>query len=344
MKVVLLSPLPPPSGGMARWTQLYLSECENCGLNVAVVNTNMSPERASNKDRSFNLFDEIKRSANIINGLRKQIKFDTPDIVHICSPCSRYGLFRDLICLKVAKRIPVVFHCHCNIEDQAKTKLSKFILKLVVNKCKKIIVLNEASKNLIDRMSSNKAVILPNFIEDSKVKAEHHISPHIKSALFVGHVKVRKGITEIFEVARLLPNIDFIIVGPVQELPDNIEKPDNILLVGEVDHEQVSSYLEKADVFFFPSRTEGFANVMLETMSEGLPIIATDVGANRDMIEDQGGIIVPPMDVEAMRAAFIKMYDPGIREKMSKWNVNKVRTSYLIDVVMKRIIYIYGNL
>jgi len=344
MKVVLLSPLPPPSGGMARWTQLFLSECKNCGLNVAVVNTNISPERANNKDRSFNLFDEIKRSANIINDLRKHIKLDTPDIVHICSPCSGYGLFRDLICLKVAKKIPVVFHCHCNIEDQAKTKLSKFILKLVVDKCKKIIVLNEASKNLVDKMSSNKSVIIPNFIEDSKVKVEHYISPHIKSALFVGHVKFRKGITEIFEVARLFPNIDFIIVGPVQELPDNVEKPDNILLVGEVAHQQVSSYLEKADVFFFPSRTEGFANVMLETMSEGLPIIATDVGANRDIIEDQGGIIVPPMDVEAMRAAFMKMDDPGIREKMSKWNLEKVRSKYTLSKVIPEIRKCYEDM
>lgn len=334
MRIALLSPLPPPSGGMARWTELYLSECKKHGLTVSVINTNISEKRANQKDRSFGVFDELLRSKRIISKLQSKIKQENIDMIHICSPCSRFGLFRDWVCVLISKRIPIIFHCHCNIEDQAKTRVSRFILGKVVKRSKKVIVLNEASKKMIEMIASNKAVLIPNFIEDNKVKATHSISPHVKHVVYVGHVKIKKGITEIFGVARQVPQIQFDIIGPVQELPENEGKPDNINLVGEVPHDQVSAYLEQADVFLFPSYTEGFANVMLEAMAEGLPIIASDVGANKDMIENRGGIIVPVKDVEAIYNALRAIDDPCLRRQMSSWNISKVRSQYTLGSVV----------
>ena len=334
MKILLVSPLPPPSGGMARWTQLYLSECSKHGINVTVVNSNLSAKRANSKKRSFTFIDEVKRSRRIFKDLKKSIRSNRPDVIHICSPCSRYGLFRDLFCLKAAKEIPVVFHCHCNIEDQASSKLSKIILRRIVQRSKKVIVLNSDSKKIIDIIEDGKAILIPNFIEDNNVRSEHTISQQLKSVVYVGHVKIKKGINEIFMAASKCRDKEFIVVGPIQELPEGVKQPSNVVLTGEVNHDQVASFMETADVFLFPSYTEGFANVMLEAMASGLPIIASDVGANKDMIEDQGGVIVPPKKYEPIVSALAALEDPKVRNGMSHWNIEKVRSQYTLSKVI----------
>lgn len=341
MKVMLVSPLPPPSGGMARWTQLYLTECTKQGIEVNVVNTSLSEKRSKHKNRSFSFVDELSRTFRIVKDFRSCVVSFHPDIIHICSPCSRYGLFRDYICVVLARKLPVIFHCHCNIEDQAFTRLSKCILRRIVLKSKRIIVLNNSSKNVIDKMQENKAILIPNFIEDRMVSAYHVISPFIKRLLYVGHVKIKKGISEIFFVANVYKDIEFVIVGPVQELPDDMEQPRNVIFTGEVTHDNLSLYYEQADAFIFPSHTEGFANVMLEAMASGLPIVSTDVGANRDMIEEKGGIIIPPKNREAFVSAIAQLESPDLRMKMSVWNINKVRSNYTLSRVIQIIKRLY---
>ena len=65
MRVLLLSPLPPPSGGIARWTERYLEWC-NGKHDVAVVNTALQGERAGEAGKQRKLTDEIKRALYVI--------------------------------------------------------------------------------------------------------------------------------------------------------------------------------------------------------------------------------------------------------------------------------------
>ena len=118
MRVLLLSPLPPPSGGIARWTERYLEWC-NGKPDVAVVNTALQGERAGEAGKQRKLTDEIKRALYVIRETNKGLKRKT-DIVHINTSCSRFGILRDWICLELAhkKKVPVIVHCHCNIEGK----------------------------------------------------------------------------------------------------------------------------------------------------------------------------------------------------------------------------------
>lgn len=76
-------------------------------------------------------------------------------------------------------------------------------------------------------------------------------------------------------------------------------------------------------------------------MARGLPVITTDVGANKDMIEDNGGVIVPINDPNAIDVAIERLSDKNIREQMSKFNVAKVERNYTIDIVMQRLTDLY---
>ena len=76
-------------------------------------------------------------------------------------------------------------------------------------------------------------------------------------------------------------------------------------------------------------------------MALGLPIITTNVGANKDMIESSGGILVRLENVKDIIEAIYKLEDKSYREKISKWNIQKVKDKYLVDSVMLELISIY---
>jgi sugar transferase (PEP-CTERM/EpsH1 system associated) len=87
-------------------------------------------------------------------------------------------------------------------------------------------------------------------------------------------------------------------------------------LAGERD--DVPALLRGLDAFVLPSRAEGISNTILEAMASGLPIVATDVGGNRDLIEPGlTGTLVPAGDVESMaRALLDDLADPdGARQR-----------------------------
>ena len=62
--------------------------------------------------------------------------------------------------------------------------------------------------------------------------------------------------------------------------------------------------LSAADVFVLATSNEGWANVFLEAMACGLPVVTTDVGGNQEVVNDKRlGTVVPFGDKEALRTA-----------------------------------------
>ena len=64
MKILLVSPLPPPAGGMALWTQQYLEFMNNKNIQVDVVNIAVTGKRAANYTKK-NILGEVLRTLNI---------------------------------------------------------------------------------------------------------------------------------------------------------------------------------------------------------------------------------------------------------------------------------------
>jgi glycosyltransferase involved in cell wall biosynthesis len=64
---------------------------------------------------------------------------------------------------------------------------------------------------------------------------------------------------------------------------NNLEK--NIVLYGRVLHEKIPAWMSYADVFVLPSKKEGMPNVVLEALSCGTPVVASDIDATRGLID-----------------------------------------------------------
>jgi glycosyltransferase involved in cell wall biosynthesis len=103
-----------------------------------------------------------------------------------------------------------------------------------------------------------------------------------------------------------------------------------IEFVGNVD---VTKYMSKLDFSILTSISEGQPLAILESMAAGLPVVSTDVGSCRELIEGgEGdnlgdcGIVCPPMDVEALAGAMKRLCrSPQLREKMGQ--IGKQRTA-----------------
>jgi glycosyltransferase involved in cell wall biosynthesis len=88
--------------------------------------------------------------------------------------------------------------------------------------------------------------------------------------------------------------------------------------LGHLNHEDLSILYASADVFFFPSVTETFGNVVLEAMASGLPAVIANGGGSKDFIvEGVNGYLCPPEDTEQYLIRIKSLLeDDDLRKKM----------------------------
>jgi glycosyltransferase involved in cell wall biosynthesis len=112
---------------------------------------------------------------------------------------------------------------------------------------------------------------------------------------------------------------------------------------GEVEHAEVVRRMTGSHVLIFPTRhREGFPNAVCEAMALGLAVVAAPVGAIPEMVEEQGGFLVPP-EAEALADAVRRLRDDdALRLSMGRHNHEKARRLYAYDRVVERLVELYA--
>lgn len=348
-KVLLVSPAPTSVGGIATWSGEFMKVLPKYDMDVKLVDTSVIGNRNKTNDNKISALIEIKRCCKIWKNTLCCLIKNKPQIMHLNTSCSRRGIYRDFLCAFFAKLFgkAIILHCHCNVKDQlGNDKYAVFCFKKLCNFSSKVLVLNNSSKEYVDELSETEATIMPNFISADFILHRRIINNSIRRIAYVGQVRKSKGIDSIIEVAKNNKKILFDLVGPLTSEYDEaaLSRIENIVLHGAQKKEYVKNILDKADIFLFPTKSEGFSLALLEAMARGLPVITTDVGANKDMIEDNGGVIVPVNDSDAIDVAIQQLSDKNLREQMSRFNVEKVERNYTIDIVMHRLTDIYKSI
>ena len=344
MKIMLITQLPPPSGGIATWSKHYIDYCKKNDVDLTIVNNAVIGDRVNALHGRISLITEIKRTFLVLKDIiKKKAKFK-PTHIHFNTTCSPLGIIRDYIYIVfIGKEIPIYLHCRCSIEFQLNNnKIGKFFFKKAVQRSSVILVLNESSKKYVEKISDSTLYKIPNFIEDTFLANHPHtVAEDIKNIIYIGHVRITKGFFEIVEAAKTFPEIIFHLIGAIDDECKISNLPDNLFLLGEKSPQVIKNELDNSDIFLFPTYSEGFSNALLEAMARGLPIITTNVGANEDMIESNGGVILDSLNPEDIEHAIKMLRDKETRKLMSDWNINKVKQVYLIDKVMETILSIY---
>jgi glycosyltransferase involved in cell wall biosynthesis len=128
--------------------------------------------------------------------------------------------------------------------------------------------------------------------------------------VYVGRLVALKGVADLVDAMREFPDVPLILVGdgPDRDRLRGLASGVQASFLGHVSHEEVLRHIEGAACLVLPSRTEAFSNVILEAMSLGVPVIATRVGGNPDLVRDgENGLLVPPGDPPALARAIREM-------------------------------------
>ncbi|MGG1555800.1 glycosyltransferase family 4 protein [Paenibacillus ferrarius] len=142
-----------------------------------------------------------------------------------------------------------------------------------------------------------------------------------KIMITVARLNPMKGIEYVIEAARQLKqerkDVAFVIVGDVAFDAEKGYKDELLALARQagVDHmvhflglrRDVPALLAQSDVFVLPSVYDIFPTVILEAMSAGLPVVATDVGGVPEMVTAEVGLLVPAQQASALKAGIAAM-------------------------------------
>jgi glycosyltransferase involved in cell wall biosynthesis len=142
----------------------------------------------------------------------------------------------------------------------------------------------------------------------------------------VGSLTRRKGVEVLVRATTRLSGRSqtgvFLIVGHgplwsrLHEQAD--ESPAKLIFTGRVEHDRLPAYLAAAEVFAFPSISEGMPRAVLEAMAMGCAVVASDIDGVRDVIvSGENGVLVPPGDVDALARAIEALADDReLRERL----------------------------
>jgi glycosyltransferase involved in cell wall biosynthesis len=157
--------------------------------------------------------------------------------------------------------------------------------------------------------------------------------PHV---LYVGRLSEEKGIRDLAQAAAGLP---LVVVGdgPLRDLVPSA--------VGFVPHDDLGPYYERAAVVCVPSRREGYGVAAREAMAYGKAIVSTGVGGLADAIDDGvNGLVVPPGDVAALRAALEQLLgDAGLRGRLGAAARAKAQATYAWPVATAATLAVYRD-
>ncbi|MEY2486456.1 MAG: hypothetical protein QOH39_2104 [Verrucomicrobiota bacterium] len=140
--------------------------------------------------------------------------------------------------------------------------------------------------------------------------------------LYVGRISKEKNLDLLASAYRQLRDeglpVELLLVGHGPYSKTLAEALPDAIFTGYLKGNQLATAYASSDVFAFPSTTDTFGNVIIEAQASGVPVIVSDAGGPKELVEDQrNGIITKSFDVEDFtRAVRALVVDPKLREEM----------------------------
>lgn len=356
IKVLLISPSPPPVGGIQTWTKNLLEYYKGQDhIELVHINTTVKYRGQLELGLWKRIIAGIRVTNDVLKALRNINRINPPDVIHLASSAS-LALFKDYLILKEAKKfnIPVILHWHFGrIGDLAIKKNWEWrLIKNIIQKSAYSIVIDDHSyKALIEKGFKN-VVNIPNPISPhlQDLVHEREFSSNeriIGRVVFVGHVLQKKGVFELVEACKSIHEIrELIIAGPYEnEFKDLLinlsrQREDGhwLRFLGSIDNKEVINLFASAHLMALPSYTEGFPIAVLEAMAMGCPVLATNVGAISKMLDIESnnpcGICVNPKNIEELTSALFSLIsDSENAKRMGENGIKKVLSKYTFSGV-----------
>lgn len=257
-------------------------------------------------------------------------------------------------------KIPVSITLRGTEVPLSKIPARKAKMLIALSHAARVFSVSDSLKQLVVSLGAdeNKIRVVGNGIDIKKfypldkmeMREKFNIPANVKVLISVGGLVDRKGFHRVIDVLPKLvakyPDLIYLIVGgasaegniqkQLEEQVSRLKLEKNVRFLGTYSSEKLKEPLSAADLFVLATANEGWANVFLEAMACGLPVITTDVGGNKEVVCDSNfGTITPFGNSEslltALRNGLEKNWHSESIIRYAKENSWDTRVEILVD-------------
>lgn len=288
------------------------------------------------------------------------IKTNRIQIVH------SYGFYSNVFAVPVAKLVgtPIIV---ASIRDTGNllTPMQTRVQKLVCRLADCILVNADAIRdNLLEQgYDPDKIIVIRNGITMARfarrqpnhlLRRDLGVPLSARLIAVISRLNHMKGVHYFLEAAVVLaaryPDLYFLVVGDggsrkeLEEHARRLGLGQRIVFTGF--RTDVPDLLSEVTISVLPSLSEGTSNTLLESMATGVPVIATQVGGNTEVVENEiSGLLVPPRDSAALAAATSRLLeDPGMALSLGQAGLRRVNEVYSISGSVRETELLYQRL
>ena len=266
--------------------------------------------------------------------------------------------------LVVRNKIPTIFTAH----GWGFTEGTSFVMSRI------IIFLEKIAANFC-----SKIICVSNF--DKKIAIKNNIAPTNKLITIHNGVKVREDVDlskkeinyplKIVFIGRLVKQKDpMLLLKAYNQLKQELKDKSEVLIIGEgekrknlevfirtnnlnekvkllgvLPREKVLAILKESNIFVLTSNWEGFPRSILEAMSYGLPIIASNVGGVQESVSEECGFVVEKGNLEAVKLSLEKLIqDLELVRRMGKSSQERLKDYFSLAKMLKETEEVYRNI
>jgi len=296
-------------------------------------------------NRHFSNIPDPIRIFKALKEIKKAVEDFKPDLISCHSTAAGF-----VGRLAVRNKIPTIFTAHGWAFTKGTPFLRKYLAILIERVagrfCSKIICVSDFDKNLALKykiVSKEKIITIHNGVESQYFEHFEHSNIQI---VFIGRLAqpkdpllLLKSFNDLSFELKDKTQISIIGEGPKrEELEKFIRKnklEGKIRLFGNVPREEVFEILKKSDIFVLISNWEGFPYTIIEALSCGLAIVASEVGGVKEAV-DNCGILVKRGSKEEIKNALGKLLkNPSLVREMGQSAQEKAKKEFSLDKMLE---------
>ncbi|WP_249872879.1 glycosyltransferase family 4 protein [Oceanobacillus saliphilus] len=359
----------PDVNGVAKTLKRYTEYLDENGIDYRVF-----APKSSNKDLfskhvlrftslPFFMYPECRLALPNIPFVKEELLSFKPDIIHVATP------FNIGLCgLHFAKKlnIPIVGSYHTDFDKYLQYYDMQFLSKVLWKymhwfhrPLRKIFVPSVDTKNQLQKQGFTNLSIWPRGVDQSTfhdkydqdaIRKKYNIKEKY-ILLYVGRISPEKDVMLLPEINQLLlhknrNDIHWLIVGD-GPLKNDLESSasSNMTFTGFLTGEDLAQIYASSDLFVFPSATETFGNVVLESLACGTPVIGVNEGGVRSIIQqDVTGMLCNQKDSEGFVEAITALLADKNKMDMMGYQGRKYALTQSWDAIFGNLVAEYEAL
>lgn len=260
------------------------------------------------------------------------------------------------------KRVPLVFNPHAGqFGESLLGKLHNQTIGRISFAADLILTVSEFEKNLILKsgLKPKRIEVLPNgvLLKEFEQKRPNPFKnfdlKEKKIILFVGRLNFNKGLDTLIKAVCSNPSLVLFLIGPnvgekenLVNLAEELKISDRVFFLGSLERAEIVGAYQHADIFCLPSTNEAFGLVLIEAMASHLPVVASNIGATEEIVENKKeGLLFKVNDPDDLLEKVNRiLVSSELGKKLSQNAFEKVKREYDWEKIIARLENFYQEI